>query len=534
MYQSLLTRKYLTRRVMPLLSAVAVTLCVAMVIITWSVMGGFLKTLLESGRTLIGDVKIEWPNRGFPHYEDLIDRLEAEPGIVAATPVIEGFGVLRLPDGRVLPALIRGVDPESLARVTSFEDTLHWKPLETPTRHDADGQDLRLEELPDLAASLEWPSELSAVERYALIDRSWEDVEQAALSLTREGLDSGEPEGAMVLGIELTGLNTRQRGWYSPRAVLVPQPDGTGREQRLFLPINGELALTVLPLDASGQAIEPVTRVVPVANEFKTGVFDIDSQTVLLRLDVLQQMLRMDEARRLVEEGGIAIDPETGEPTVLPDVTEVDPARVTAVLVRAADGIDADAAKQICQTVYAGFAADYPGEVPNAGFRGIQTWRELNAQMIGAVQKETALVLFIFSFISLTAVFLVWAIFWSMVSEKTRDVGILRSLGASSFGIAWLFLRYAFAIGVLGSLAGGAIAWIIVTNINPIHETLGELFGLVIWDPSVYYFSEIPSEVDPARAAMVMVGGVLSAVVGSLMPAIRAARMNPVRALRFE
>lgn len=534
MYQGLLTRKYLTRRVMPLLSAVAVTLCVAMVIITWSVMGGFLKTLLESGRTLIGDVKIEWPNRGFPHYQDLIDRLEAQPEILAATPMIEAFGVIRLPDDRVVPVLVRGIDPPSFARVTGYEDTLHWKPLEEPTRYDENRDDIRLEPLPNLAATLQWPSWLDLESLVRLAGRSWLEVEYAGLTLTREKIDSGEQVGAMVPGIEVTGLNARSRGWYGPRTVWVPQADGGGVERRLFLPVNGELPLTVLPLDASGNAIEPVTRVLPVANEFKTGVYDIDSQTVLVRLDVLQQMLRMDEARRLVEAGGIRIDPQTGEPLLADDTTEIDPARVTTVLVRGADGIDADAAKVVCEAVYARFAAAYPGEVPYAGFRGIRTWRELNRQMIAAVEKETALVLFVFSFISLTAVFLVWAIFWSMVSEKTRDVGILRSLGASRLGVAWLFLRYALIIGVLGSLAGGLVAWIIVTNINPIHEWLGAATGLVIWDPSVYYFSEIPSEVDPQRATMVMVGGVLSAVVGSIMPAVRAARMNPVRALRFE
>jgi lipoprotein-releasing system permease protein len=172
-----------------------------------------------------------------------------------------------------------------------------------------------------------------------------------------------------------------------------------------------------------------------------------------------------------------------------------------------------------------------PGE--EAGVR-VQTWREKNAMFIGAVQKEIVLVLFIFGVVSLTAVFLVLAIFWAMVSEKTKDIGVLRAIGASRAGVAWLWLRYGLAIGVVGALLGGAAACVIVWNINPIHEWLGRALGIVVWDPKVYYFSEIPSQIDGQKAAIVMVGGMLASVAGALVPAIKAAWMDPVRALRWE
>ena len=78
-YQALLTRKYLTRKIMPMLAMVAVMLSVATILVTWSVMGGFLATLIQSGRTLVGDVAIVWPNVGFGYYDELIEDLEADP-----------------------------------------------------------------------------------------------------------------------------------------------------------------------------------------------------------------------------------------------------------------------------------------------------------------------------------------------------------------------------------------------------------------------------------------------------------------------
>lgn len=164
----------------------------------------------------------------------------------------------------------------------------------------------------------------------------------------------------------------------------------------------------------------------------------------------------------------------------------------------------------------------------------IQTWQQQNAGFIGAVEKEIALVLFLFSMISLVAVVLVLSIFWSMVSEKTKDIGILRAIGASKAGIAWLWLRYGLAIGIVGSIMGFGLSSLIILNINPIHEWMGRAIGIQIWDPSIYYFTQIPSDLRWDKVVIVLAGGVGFSVLGALIPALRASRMDPVRALRFE
>ncbi len=523
MYQALLTKKYLTRKVMPMLAMAAVMLSVATILITWSVMGGFLKTLVESGKTLIGDVAIVWPNVGFAHYDELIDRLEADELIDAATPTIETFGLIQLPDDRIELISIKGIDASSYSSVTDFADTMWWKPLTEPTSKDYDREDIRLD------------SELADI---------FKNTQDNGVSMTRPNPNTGNIEPAGVIGIEVTGLNYRTIwGGYVPQSPNRALADGSSEFVDVFMPRDGTVGLTILALDSEGHPIDPVTRTIPIANEFQSGLYEVDQGTIFVPLDIIQRMLRLDEAKKVQrvrdDENPFAIevDPVTGEiGPKMREVIGIDPARVTTVLVRGAEGAELEEIRQRVRDVYAEFAEAHAGEVPNEfDMRNqIKTWEDLNRTMISAVKKETGLVLFIFGIVSFTTVFLVLAIFWSMATEKTKDIGILRALGASTPGIAWLWIRYGASIGIVGSLTGTAIGYWVVLNINAIHDWMGRTFGLVIWDPRQYYFVEIPSEVDPDKAVIVFVVGVLTCVLGAAIPALHSARMDPVKALRFE
>ena len=149
MYQPLLANRYLTSRIIPLIAVAAVALCVGLVIIVVSVMSGFLDMLLSSGRTLMADVIIRAGDRGLPYYEDLIQELESLPEAEAATPVVESFGLIKLPyDDRTETVQLWGVDPESFARVVDFEKTLVWDDVPPEVRSYLDERNPMFEPLP--------------------------------------------------------------------------------------------------------------------------------------------------------------------------------------------------------------------------------------------------------------------------------------------------------------------------------------------------------------------------------------------------
>ncbi len=520
MYAAVLARKYLTTKAIPLLAALAVTLSVATELIVWSVMGGFLTMLVNEGRKTDGDLRITWEHVGFGHYEELIEKLEADPAIAHATPLIETLAILGMPDDRPVSVQLLGVDPDSYADATVYEQSLYWRPIEggnEPVQLDEDGQPM-------------------------LRDPRMEPQNEGDLTQwLAEGRTLRTPEGpaAMVTGIAATSWNGRvvPGTFYVPRFTEQRLPSGGVRIDRSFLP-ETSVRLTVLPLGQEGTgALDLRTIEFPIANELSTGNYAYDSTMAIVPLEALQDLLQMGAAQRIdpaSDPFAVEIGPDGVERPVRPTILGESPARVTDVLVRAAPGVTSAELEEAAERVYEAFAQDRPGEVPSSRSIGIQTYEQRNAMFIGAVQKETTLVLFIFGVVSLTSVFLVLAIFWAMVSEKTRDIGVLRAIGASGTGVAAVWVGYGLAIGIVGSALGAGLAALVVTNINPIHEWLGEALGVQVWDPNVYYFTTIPTDLDATKFIIIVAGGIIASVVGALVPAARAAVMDPVKALRFD
>jgi len=515
---------------MPLLAVVAVALCAAMVLIVWSVMGGFLNSFLASGRQMIGDVTIAYGREGIPHYQQLMEMLEEHPDIEATTPTIETLGLVSLPFGESRDVVVVGVEPEGYHAVTGYADRLYWR------RREASDADRRQRDA--LERAMESGADLSQF--------GPTDIRQTlpeGFEVFGEQLLVGDPdapagtgwEPAAVMGLRVSPFYaTSDDGFFYPRFPGAWMPDRS-------------ITLRVVPFNRRGgfTTAGTVDREFPVANEFVSGLFQVDSKWVIIPLDELQRMLRMNASERVDPNFRPGVDfDESGQPVIRePRVIGTSPARVTSVLVKARDGVSADDIEPIVKDIYAQFAALHPPGSPDAApsaewmrDNGIYTWKKKPglAEFIRQVESETVLILFLFAVISLVAVVLIFAIFWAMVSEKTKDVGILRSIGGSKLGIAWLFLRYGMIIGVLGAAIGGTIALIVVSNINPIHEWLTKVTGRAIWDPAFYLFSRIPDEIEPSKAAIVLVSAVFCSVLGALIPAVRAANMDPVRALRFE
>jgi lipoprotein-releasing system permease protein len=269
--------------------------------------------------------------------------------------------------------------------------------------------------------------------------------------------------------------------------------DSTGVDRFLVLP--GDDVKVTFP--TAGTPPKAVSDSFTIVDYYESKMSEYDSNFVFVPLAMLQRMRGM-------------IDPQTGL------------ASVNSIQIKLREGADLDLVRDKLRKV---FPAD---------LYAVATWRDKQGPLLAAVDMEMSVLNILLFLIIAVAGFGILAIFFMIVVEKTRDIGILKSLGAGASGIAGIFLGYGLFLGLVGAGAGLAMGLAIAWNINTIRVGVEWLTGQRVFDPSIYYFHRIPSIVDPFTVAWIIVGAVGIAVASSVLPALRAARLHPVEALRHD
>jgi len=164
----------------------------------------------------------------------------------------------------------------------------------------------------------------------------------------------------------------------------------------------------------------------------------------------------------------------------------------------------------------------------------IQTWEDKQGPLLAAIGVEKGILNVLLFMIVGVAGFGILAIFSMIVVEKTRDIGIMKALGASNIGVMHIFLGYGALLGIVGCILGSSLGLSITMHINDIHKQIANWTGQELFRGDIYYFSEIPTNIAPSTVMMVNCGALLIAVAFSVLPALRAAMLHPVRALRYE
>lgn len=169
----------------------------------------------------------------------------------------------------------------------------------------------------------------------------------------------------------------------------------------------------------------------------------------------------------------------------------------------------------------------------------IETWREKNANLYDAISRENNIMRFIMSIYLIFVVIIVMLILGRLVAEKTRDIGILRAMGATTRGVSVCFLLQGVIISLWGLLVGLPLALLLIGNVNEAERGLHKLFGVFGFDFRVFpsqsfLVKEIPTHVLPSDLVLISALVVLVGLLGGLLPAWRVTRLNPVECLRQE
>ena len=164
----------------------------------------------------------------------------------------------------------------------------------------------------------------------------------------------------------------------------------------------------------------------------------------------------------------------------------------------------------------------------------INDWRQRNETFFNVLAVERNVMFIILSLIVLVAALNIISGLMMLVKDKGRDIAILRTMGATKGAVMRIFLITGASIGVVGTLAGLVLGVIFCWNIESIKNFVSWLSGTTIFDPSVYYLTKLPAEIDVHETAGIVLMALLLSVLATLYPSWKASKLDPVEALRYE
>jgi lipoprotein-releasing system permease protein len=506
MYKLLLCQRYLRTRYIALASIVSVTLGVATMIVVNSVMAGFGSEMRSRIQGILSDIIVETRSmNGEFDPEGYKIRIRELVGkyITGVTATVEVHAILSykyMGDYIPHPINLVGIDPESKSEVGPLIDYLQ-------SYHRQKEEDREVPAERDRTEQVSWnlsPIALARRQEKAEYFRQMEKLrEQMRAQREKDEVESatGDPfsEEAPTAELEET-LGQMQTGRLYVGVGLATYMgiDPETKKQRTYEMIRPGDDVRITTYSAGTPA--PKYFVATVVDTFKTGMSEYDSNLVYCNLEQLQDvrgMIRRNE-----------------------DGTET--RAFTSLQIKLKNYKDAPKVIEILK-------ANFPAENFN-----VNTWEQRQGPLLAAVDVESSILNILLFLIITVAGFGILAIFFMIVVEKTRDIGILKALGASSSGVMSIFLTYGLLLGMVGAGAGVGVGLLFVYYINQIETFITFITGREVFPEKIYYFKDIPTHVDPFTVCWVAFGAVMIAVLASVLPARRASRLRPVQALRYE
>ena len=337
-----------------------------------------------------------------------------------------------------------------------------------------------------------WRPILAATRALPGVTRAIPLIEQPLM-----GSFHGRVEGVLVRGMlpaDLAAMRSISANVQSGNLASLSQPRTVAVGNELAKSLGAHVGddLTLISPDGATTPFGTAPRIVSyrIGAVFAIGVYDFDKAYVVMPLDGAQTLLGLGDSVGMIE------------------VTTRDADRVGDILAPLGPRIRDEAA--------------------------IVPWQSMNASLFEALSVERVGMFFVLSIIIVVAAFNILSSLIMLVRAKTRDIAILRTMGASRPAMMRIFVTVGTLIGAAGIPVGALLAFVVLYFRQPLIDGLSALTGQQLWDPSIRFLSELPSKTDPLEVAAIIAMALILSFLATLYPAWKAASTDPVQVLRYE
>jgi len=372
----------------------------------------------------------------------------------------------------IVMAVMNGFRSELLGKILGINGHMLVQPVDTALT-DYDPVARRLEGVPDVLAAIPF------VEGQALISGP-------AASL-----------GGLVRGIQESDLrripliaDTIQRGTLDDFDASDGIAIGSRLAQNLGVTVGDHVTILSPNGSVTPMGITPRRKSYPVSAIFQIGMSEYDGTFVFMPMTEAQAYFNMEGRATGIE------------------LYVLDPDRVGEMRAAVEDGAGRPA-----------FVTD---------------WRQRNVTFFSALEVERNVMFIILTLIVLVAALNIISGLIMLVKDKGRDIAILRTMGASRGAVMRIFLITGASIGCVGTIAGFLLGLIVCWNIESIRQFISWMTATELFDPTLYFLSKLPAEIDNGETVTVLIMALALSFIATLYPAWRAARLDPVEALRYE
>jgi lipoprotein-releasing system permease protein len=308
----------------------------------------------------------------------------------------------------------------------------------------------------------------------------------------------GRVEGVIARGMLVSDIRTNtsiREGVLSGNIeALTPGSGNVAIGARLAEALGAQVGGTISLISPDGQTTPfgSVPRIVSfrVAAIFQVGVYDYDKSFVVMPLEDAQTLLLLGDAVGMVELD--TVDPDNVGPILAPLAAKVE------------------------------------------GRAVVSDWRSMNASLFEALAVDRVVSFVVLSLIIIVAVFNILSSLIMLVRAKTRDIAIIRTMGASRASLIRIFMTVGVTIGSLGIIAGVALGFLILFFRQSVVNGVQFITGQNLWDPSIRFLTELPAKTDPIEVLGVILMAFMLTFLATLYPAFKAASTDPVQVLRYE